>query len=430
VYGDVALRLSIDDLVNAFFATGTPGVTQQLLLALVGGFTPGQDSINAFFDDGGLPGLLQQILLANTNDPSVQRSLINGFFDGDPNGGDFEYPGIPDVVRQFLVANTNPGSTQESLINGFFLDGGMPEVVRQFLVANTNPGSTQESLINGFFKGDPNGGDFEYPGIPDVVRQFLIGGADPTSQKAQLINAFFLDGGVPAVVQALLPSNPLTDAFFEGGAPLVVGAVLLGASDAVFGAGSTESGAIKAFFQGYPSVAPDEDPSPVGVPALTHFLIDSVLGTVTPFAKVAPKTTTLAAARTAKQGATADLPEANAPIDGDATTVTLSTAGNAKKTATTAVAVESDPATAPAADDTAGKAEDVTDKIKGGNKAEVDPILLENGTGGGGFVDAFQTWNHLLQKFGGGTTKSATGDSTGGAPVVLTQPVAGQEPAE
>jgi hypothetical protein len=417
VYGDVALRLSIDDLVNAFFATGTPGVTQQLLLALVGGFTPGQDSINAFFDDGGLPGLLQQILVANSTPGSDQVDLINGFFDGDPNGGDFEYPGIPDVVRQLLVANTNPGSVQESLINGFFLDGGGPEVVRQFLVANTNPGSTQESLINGFFKGDPNGGDFEYPGIPDVVRQFLIGGAPETSQKAQLINAFFLDGGVPAVVQALLPSNPLTDAFFEGGAPLVVGAVLLGASDAVFGAGSPESGAIEAFFTGYPPPAtPDDDPGPVGVPGLTHFIIDSLLGTVTPFAKVAPTTTSLAAPRTLKAGTTADLPEANAPIDGDATTVTLSTAGNAKKTATTAVAVESDPATAPAADDTAGKAEDVTDKIKGGNKAEVDPILLENGTGGGNFVDAFHTWNDLLQKFGGGTTESATGDSTGGGP--------------
>jgi hypothetical protein len=81
-----------------------------------------------------------------------------------------------------------------------------------------------------------------------------------------------------------------------------------------------------------------------------------------------------------------------------------------------------------AAADTAGKAEDVTKKIKDGNKADVDPLLLENKTGGGRFVDAFSTWNHLFQQFGGGTTKPATGNSTGGAPVVLTQPVAGQAP--
>jgi hypothetical protein len=419
VWADVALRQDASALVDAFFATGLPGVVQTLLTANLDPKSPEAALINAFFDTG-VPGVTQQILLAIAGGDPETAALINGFFNGDPNGGDFEYPGIPDVVRQLLVANTTPKSVQESLINGFFLDGGAPEVVRQFLVANTKPGSTQESLINGFFNGDPNGGDFEYPGIPDVVRQFLIGGADPTSQKAQLINAFFLDGGLPAVVQGLLPSNPLTDAFFEGGAPLVVGAVLLGVSDAAFGADSTESGAIKAFFQGYPSVAPDEDPSPVGVPALTHFLIDSVLGTVKPFAKVAPNTTSLAGARTSTQGATADLPDANEPIDGDAKTVTLSTAGNGKKTAT-------------AADDTAGKAEDVTDKIKGGNKAEVDPILLENKMGGGGATDAFTTWNHLLQKLvgGGKSPKPATGTSTTPTtPALLTEPVAAQEPAE
>jgi hypothetical protein len=183
---------------------------------------------------------------------------------------------------------------------------------------------------------------------------------------------------------------------------------------------------------------------------LTHFIIDSLLGTVTPAPpaeKVAPETTSLVTARTLKAGATADLPEANEPMDGDAKTVTLSTAAPVKgkksapaPAAAAIVAGKSDPkdAQTPAIDptvsasDDAGKADDVTDKIKDGNKAEVDPILLlENNTGRGRFVDAFHTWNDVLQRFGGGTTKSATDDSTGeGSVAPPTEPVTPQPPSE
>jgi hypothetical protein len=217
----------------------------------------------------------------------------------------------------------------------------------------------------------------------------------------------------------------------DGGAPVVVGSLLLAGSDATFGDDSPVSGAITAFFTGYPPVAPDADPSPSGIPGLTHFIIDSLLGRVvkTP---PDPEATTLAAARTAKSGATADLPEANEPIDSAAKTVTLTTAApvKAKKSAAAAVAGKADPkdAQTPAvdpaasavdpaaaeADDGAGKAEDVTDKIKDGNKTEVDPILLENHTGGGGLAEAIQTWNRFLQKLigGGGSKKPATVNST------------------
>ncbi len=445
VFADVALRQSVADLIDAFFATGAPGVTQELLLALVGDGSPTAALINGFFEgnadsefeypgipevvrlllranagpeqqalidgfflNGGAPDVLRQILVANA--APEQAALINGFFNGNADS-EFEYPGIPEVVRLLLRANAGP--EQQALIDGFFLDGGAPDVLRQILVANAAP--QQAALINGFFNGDPNGGEFEYPGIPDVVRQLLIGGAPEDSPRAQLINGFFLDGG----------------------APVVAGSLLLGASNGVFGDDSPISGAITAFFTGYPPVAPDEEPSPSGIPGLTHFIIDTLMGNVTPapLVTVAPKATTLAAARTAKSGATADLPEANEPIDTDAATVTLSTAAPDKKSAAAAFEV-SDPAVAvdpvaSAPDDNAGTAEDVTDEMKSGNKAEVDPILLENTGGGGGLAAAIQTWNRFLQKLvGGKSTKPTTAKNTDAEPASPPESVEAQQLAE
>jgi hypothetical protein len=235
--------------------------------------------------------------------------------------------------------------------------------------------------------------------------------------------------------------------FLDGGAPVVVGALLLGASDAVFGATSPVSGAIKAFFTGYPPAVGDGDPGASGIPGLTHFIIDSLLGTVAPSlfsAKLAPKTakTTLATERSVKPGATADLPEANEPIDADAKTVTLSIATPAKAKKPEAPGGKSDPApvvdpTASTPDDETGKAEDVTEEIKEGNKAEVDPLLLESHTGGG-LAEALQTWNHFLKKLigGGKTPAPATGSTTpaptpaapASAPAAETEPAAAQAP--
>jgi len=434
VYGDVALRLSAHDLIDAFFATGVPGVTQQLLLAIAGGYEPGVDTINAFFD-GGLPEVIQTILIANGDPMSFEAALINGFFDGNPDS-DFEYPGIPDPIRQILIANGNPDSFEADLINGFFLDGGLPDVVRQILIANGNPDSFEADLINGFFNGNPDS-DFEYPGIPEPTR-LLINAALPDGSAAEdLVNAFFLDGGLPAVVQALLPSNALTQAFFAGGAPAVLGAVLLGITNAVFGEGSVPSGAVNSFFVGYPPVGNPASPS--GVVGLTHFVIDALMGDITqptPPAPVAPSAKTFLAAATGPSATAADLPKVSDPIDTDAPSVTLSTASpvNAKASDPEPVAAVDDPAPAapvastsdpapaatPAVDpvaaspgDGGGKADDVTDEIKSGNKAEVDPLLLENGGGGGSLAKTVQSFRDFIHKLrGGGATDSAKADST------------------
>jgi hypothetical protein len=62
-------------------------------------------------------------------------------------------------------------------------------------------------------------------------------------------------------------------------------------------------------------------------------------------------------------------------------------------------------------DDT-GKAGDVTDAIKSGNKAEVDPLLLENGGGGGSLAKTVQGFRDFIKKLrGGGATDSAKADS-------------------
>jgi len=446
LYADVALRLSAHDLIDAFFATGVPGVTQQLLLAIAGGYQPGVDTINAFFD-GGLPAVLQTILIANGDPNSFEAALINGFFDGNPNSS-FEYPGIPDPIRQILIANGNPDSFEADLINGFFLDGGLPDVVRQILIANGNPDSFEADLINGFFNGNPDSG-FEYPGIPEPTR-LLINAALPDGSAAEgLVNAFFLDGGLPAVVQALLPSNALTQAFFAGGAPAVVGAVLLGITNAVFGEGSVPSGAVNSFFVGYPPVGNPGSPS--GVVGLTHFIIDALMGDITQPtpapAPVAPSAKTFLAAASGPSATTADLPKASDPIATDAPTVTLHTAspvttdtpepkpvaavtdpspaapsGTASDPAPAApAAAPSDPAPAatPSVDPPAaksgngtGKADDVTDAVKSGNKAEVDPLLLENGGGGGSLEKTINSFRDFIDKLRGGGTDSAKAEST------------------
>jgi hypothetical protein len=440
-YADVALRVDAHDLVHAFFATGLPGVTQQILLAIAGGYTPGVDTINAFFA-GGVPDVVQLFLIANGDPNSFEASLINGFFDGNPDS-DFEYPGIPDVVRQILIANGDPDSFEADLINGFFLDGGVPDVVRQILIANGDPDSFEADVINGFFNGNADS-DFEYPGIPEPVRLMLQSAIPDGSPEEALVDAFFLDGGVPAVVHALLPGNPLTDAFFAGGAPLVTEAVLLGVSNVIFGGTeSPASEAIRSFFEGYPPPgAVGGARGPLGLPGLTHFIIDRLMGVAIPEPKPpnppAPKTM-LAAASGPSSGTTADLPKASDPVDTDAPTVTLRTAAPAKGKASATVPAAAKPDSAPvtpaanpapvatdptpAATDPAptsepaasvsgdtGKANDVTDEVKSGNKAEVDPLLLENRRRDGGLQEGLKRVNDFLHKvLGGGKPKRATG---------------------
>jgi hypothetical protein len=490
VYADVELR-DLEALIDAFFATGVPGVTQEILLELVG-------------------------------DNVLAQNLINGFFEGDPNGGDFEYPGIPDVVRQLIQLGIPAGSLAAALVDGFFLNGGAPEVLNLLLTANLDPTSLAARVINGFFHGNADS-DFLYPGIPEPIRLLLTENLDPTSLAAKVINGFFLDGGAPEVLNQLLQANldpaslearvingffqgnpdsdfeypgipepvrlllqevipdgsaaeVLVDDFFlNGGAPTVTGRVLEGLSNAIFGEDSVVSGAIRAFFFGYPPVAAGEDASPSGVVGLTHFIIDALMGNITPpppAPPLAPATTLLAKAGTAKQGLTADLPEVNDPIDSDAKTVTLTTVApvDTKTSAGAAVAAEVDPVTTaaptstraaspaatttpapaatpaaapaatpapapastpaasptatPAAADDPGKAEDVTEEIKGGNKAEVDPLLLENRTGGGGLAGAIQTVNQFLKKLVGGKSTKPK------APAASPEPVAAQQSAE
>jgi hypothetical protein len=420
---DVALRLSAHDLIDAFFDTGVPGVTQQLLLAIAGGYQPGVDTINAFFD-GGVPEVVQAFLIANGDPNSFEAALINGFFDGNPDS-DFEYPGIPEPTRLLIQAAIPDGSALEDLVDGFFLNGGAPDVVRQLLTANLDPNSFEAALINGFF----NGNGSEYPGIPEPTR-LLIQAAIPDGSAAEdLVDAFFLNGGVPGVVQALLPSNALTEAFFAGGAPLVVGAVLLGVTNAVFGEDSIPSGAVNSFFVGYPP--PDAVGGafgPGGVVGLTHFVIDALMGDITPPptppAPVAPSAKTFLAAASGPAATAADLPKVSDPIDTDAPSLTLRTASpvNAKASDPEPVAAVAEPAptatpavepAASASDADAGKADDVTDEVKSGNKAEVDPLLLENGGGGASLAKTVQGFRDFVHKLrGGGATDSAKADST------------------
>jgi hypothetical protein len=127
LYADVALRLSAHDLIDAFFATGVPGVTQQILLAIAGGYQPGVDTINAFFD-GGIPEVVQAFLIANGDPNSFEAALINGFFDGNPDSS-FEFPGIPEPTRLLIQAAIPDGSAAEDLVDAFFLNGGLPGVV-------------------------------------------------------------------------------------------------------------------------------------------------------------------------------------------------------------------------------------------------------------------------------------------------------------
>jgi len=83
------------------------------------------------------------------------------------------------------------------------------------------------------------------------------------------------------------------------------------------------------------------------------------------------------------------------------------------------VAATSDPAPAatPAVDPPAakagdGKADDVTEAVKSGNKAEVDPLLLENGGGGGSLAKTIKGFRDFIHKLRGGGTDSAKAEST------------------
>lgn len=160
---------------------------------------------------------------------------------------------------------------------------------------------------------------------------------------------------------------------------------------------------------------------------MAHFIIDNLMGNVPP--PPAPFVQTLALRAAAPVDDPVDTATVDTtPVDDTTPVVQRKAAAQVSAPAAQAVAVVNDPAPAPAADpdpvsneDDGGDAKEVTEEeMKSGNKAEVTPILLQNGTAGGGTAleQSLNRWKDAFNRLGlgGGAAPAApSAPDTGGA---------------
>lgn len=408
---DVKLQATLQEFVDIFFADGFDGITQQLLLDIVGDFEDGQDAINGFFD-GGFEELVQLFLVNNNADPA-QQALINAFFDGvpiDPNDPDSDtFPaGFTELVRQFLLWNNADPATEEG-INAFF-GGGASEFVRVFLSANVVPDSPEAELIDTFFE----------DGFDGLARLFLLAATPDGSPNEDLINTFFdegFDGIARDVLVAAAPDAAgklLVDTFFEDGFDGLAEVFALAAVDG----NPLGEDVVNSFFSGYPFAIEDDPTTPdvdesvpagrAGFVGLIHYVVDSLIGGVVPLS--APLMTTsveeIADLPEAKTAA-ADVPDLNArtvdlkiedkveaavePDDGVTATAAIDSAPVAQPAVVPAPAPVPEPETAPPAEPVVDDGvvdvpeeegeEEVVEVDNPGNKFTPPPILLYGNNG-------------------------------------------------
>ncbi len=462
VVNDVNMRLAADvrDLINTFFGEspgdsggpgtiGFPGVFHQLLLNANVNDPRGTQVINSFFQNG--TSDVVRLLLTRDNLDPVTVAQINTFFNS----------GMSDLVRlRLLMFNADP--TQRAWINKFFggaenddgstnvSQNGIPGVVYKF-ISERGLSPDQLRALNTFFnRGELQLGEQGNPVLDEWGEPIYFGNSNPayrgfpglayngltdsglSPDQQQTLDDLY-DGGVSQVVRTrLLASttdpNQIRDIIALFGDP--------NDSDAPYGLSENVRWRLIAGANGdQRSIDLTNELFDNGISGVVRYLLVGPVPELPESALVADEAVTFAAA------ASVDEPVDTTPVDpapaditpaADTEPVVQKKAPEPVEAAPAAqpVAVVNDPAPvpapapapalapAPAADpvskeDDGGDAKEVTEEeLKSGNKVEVDPILLQNGTGGAGTAwdQTVQRWKDFANRIGFG------GGGGGGAP--------------
>ncbi|HET6732530.1 hypothetical protein [Mycobacterium sp.] len=362
------------------------------------------------------------------------QDLFNAFFSGYPDTtGPAGAVGLALLFSDELFGEGSPPSA--------FVEGGIVGLAAELSAGNP--------LLEAFFAGGPN----DTPGG-------IVGVLDLLTQGDPLANAF-VTGGIVGVADFLTEGNELLNTFVNEG---FVGATELVLVNATAGNPLVSQG-IQSFFSGYPFEDPvdpnnpDDDlpAGPAGIVGLTHYILDRLAGNPTtplPFVPGTSGTDALSVEQFSVQdfraAARTGLPEANEPLEPSDNAITLRTTlkddpvdpvdppdtdsglsvtplaafTDSAPAAQPPVAPSPPPTTDPVVDpadpvsnEDDGDANEVTEEeLNSGNKVEPDPILFENGTGGGGSAwdETVKRWQDFGAKLGfGGGAANADGETEG-----------------
>lgn len=466
---NVKLAADLKDLINVYFGTnpyngipfdtdipgtfGATGVLYQLLKEQAGGFEPNQEFLDDFFLSGAAE-VVRTYLLSGTADPNTINT-INVFFDEGATGIAYRYfrsgtadpnsiayldaffnrqqaanpalYGTSGVIFLRLMAS-DLTLEQKAVVNDFFRGGATQVAYTQIASRNTNPQA--QPYIDTFFNiNNPNG---------DIDPE-LISPTNPTGNTGASSNPalFGVSGAVfrrlqeAAVTGNLTPQQfQVTDDFFRGGATQVaLRQILDRTSD------PNQRAIINEFFaNGVAGVVRYLLVGPAPIEPEETLLRVAAQTSVSPVEEAAPES------ELKVEALTAPAPEARSARQAPAVTLEAPTAD--KPAAVTPVAVvESAPAVQPAPvvdpapvaapapepvakptskiREKSAEEEAEAEKLKSGNKAEVEPIILtgdgpKSGEGSWGvFGDIANSIGQALNGGGAAPAGGATGDTGG-----------------
>ena len=471
---NVKLAADLKDLINVYFGTnpyngipfdannpglfGTSGVVYQLLKEQAGAYAPNQRFLDSFFGSGASQ-VVYDYLASGTAPGSDTRAYLDAFFNqsGAANPALFGTSGV--IFLRLMASDLT--LEQKQVINDLFT-GGFTEVSRtQLLSRFTDP--AQRTFINDFYDGGTTqlayrqlGGDFDNPdtsSTPYLSSFFNINNPYGDPNAAGVNTGVSSNPGLYGasgvafrrIQEAAATGNISPDQylvlqdFFQGGATQVALTQLLART-----ADPNQRNIINEFFaNGVAGVvryllvgpAPTPPPTPPVTPPVTpppNTLLAASVEEVTPGPDVEALTAPAPQARSARV-ADAPAPEAPAP-DKPAAITPVAVVESAPAVQPAPVVVPA-PVAAPAPEPIAkptskireksAEEEAEAEKLKSGNKAEVEPIILtgdgpKSGEGSWGvFGDIANSIGQALNGGGaapaGGATGGTGGDGAGAA---------------
>lgn len=415
------------------------GVIYQLLLDQFGGYPPNKQTLDSFFQQGA-DKVVYDYLLSGTTNPDTANYLRIFFNQGTPDNPGLR--GASGVIYQRLM-ESELTPEQKGVLTDFFT-GGLTQVSRTQLLARFQD-PVQQQFLNDFYDGGATqlayrqlGGDFndEAPSTTPYLSAFFninnpYGDLNDEGANTGVSSDPSLHGASGVVYQRIVEAAAtgditpeqfgVLDDFFRGGASQVVQTQLLARTadpnqrniiNEFFGNGFF--GVVRYLLTG-PVPEPVEEPAETTqqAPDTTALVAMSRLAapeqSATPQAgdvaastpePAAAESTPVVSSRTAKLAAPAPEP-AKAPqvqpaVAAPVVEVAKESAPEVQPAAAPAPvstpaadpAPAADPDPAPVKSTSSVKeksgATDATEAMKGGNKVEVDPIILPGGKSGSG----------------------------------------------
>lgn len=470
---NVKLAADLKDLINVYFGTnpyngipfdtdipgtfGATGVLYQLLKEQAGGFEPNQEFLDDFFLSGAAE-VVRTYLLSGTADPNT-RNTINVFFDEGATGIAYRYfrsgtadpnsvayldaffnrqqaanpalYGTSGVIFLRLMAS-DLTLEQKAVVNDFFRGGATQVAYTQIASRNTNPQA--QPYIDTFFNINNPNGDID----PELISETNPTGNTGASSNPAL---FGVSGAVfrrlqeAAVTGNLTPQQfQVTDDFFRGGATQVaLRQILDRTSDPNQRAIINEffangvAGVVRYLLVGPAPIEPEE-PEEEALRVASSELAPAAEPESAP--EPEPNVEALTApAPQARSAKVADAPAPEAPAPDKPAAVTPVAVVESAPAVQPAPVVDPAPVAAPAPEPVAkptskireksAEEEAEAEKLKSGNKAEVEPIIItgdgpKSGEGSWGvFGDIANSIGQALNGGGAAPAGGATG-GTGG----------------